>query len=164
MHNPHAPLSQSHLPIIERAYPEIEGTIMGFDFGEKRIGVAVGETLLKLAHPLTTIQAEENAIKFAQIESLIKEWRPALLVVGLPTYLDGEAHQMTQLAKKFAQRLEGRFNLPVVMVDERLSSAEAAQSLRESGIHGTQQKAMIDQVAAQTILQSYFDYLSTKTV
>lgn len=164
MHNPHTPLSQSHLPIIERAYPDIEGTLMGFDFGEKRIGVAVGETMLKLAHPLTTIQAEENAIKFAQIAALIEEWRPALLVVGLPMHLDGEAHQLTHLAKKFAQRLEGRFNLPVVMVDERLSSAEAAQSLRESGVHGIQQKAMIDQVAAQTILQSYFDYLSTKTV
>ena len=164
MHNPHTPLSQSHLPIVERAYPEIEGTVLGFDFGEKRIGIAVGETMLKLAHPLTTIQAEENAVKFAQIATLIQEWRPSLLVVGLPTYLDGEAHELTYLAKKFAQRLEGRFNLPVVMVDERLSSAEAAQSLRESGVHGIQQKAMIDQVAAQTILQSYFDHLSTKTV
>jgi putative Holliday junction resolvase len=138
--------------------------VLGFDFGEKRIGIAVGETMLKLAHPLTTIQAEENAVKFAQIATLIQEWRPSLLVVGLPTYLDGEAHELTHLAKKFAQRLEGRFNLPVVMVDERLSSAEAAQSLRESGIHGIQQKAMIDQVAAQTILQSYFDHLSTKSV
>lgn len=164
MHNPHTPLSQSHLPIAERAYPEIEGTVLSFDFGEKRIGVAVGETMLKLAHPLTTIQAEENAVKFAQITALIQEWRPSLLVVGLPTYLDGEAHELTHLAKKFAQRLEGRFNLPVVMVDERLSSAEAAQSLRESGVHGIQQKAMIDQVAAQTILQSYFDHLSTKTL
>lgn len=164
MHNPHTPLSQSHLPILERAYPEIEGTILGFDFGEKRIGIAVGETMLKLAHPLITIQAEENAVKFAQIATLIQEWRPSLLVVGLPTYLDGEAHELTHLAKKFAQRLEGRFNLPVVMIDERLSSAEAAQSLRESGVHGIQQKAMIDQVAAQTILQSYFDQLPSKTV
>lgn len=164
MHNPHTPLSQSHLPIVERAYPEIEGTILGFDFGEKRIGIAVGETMLKLAHPLITIQAEENAVKFAQIATLIQEWRPSLLVVGLPTYLDGEAHELTHLAKKFAQRLEGRFNLPVVMIDERLSSAEAAQSLRESGVHGIQQKAMIDQVAAQTILQSYFDQLPSKTV
>lgn len=164
MHNPHTPLSQSHLPIVERSYPEIEGTVLGFDFGEKRIGIAVGETMLKLAHPLITIQAEENAVKFAQIATLIQEWRPSLLVVGLPTYLDGEAHELTHLAKKFAQRLEGRFNLPVVMIDERLSSAEAAQSLRESGVHGNQQKAMIDQVAAQTILQSYFDQLPSKTV
>ena len=150
-------LNQSHLPILERSYPHIVGTVMAFDFGEKRIGVAVGETMLKLAHPLVTIQAEENAVKFEHIGALIREWRAQLLVVGLPMHLDGEPHLLTQLAKKFAQRLEGRFNLPVVMVDERLSSVEAAQSLRASGITGMQQKAMLDQVAAQTILQSYFD-------
>lgn len=151
------PLNQSHLPITQRRYPDITGTVLAFDFGEKRIGVAVGDTLLKLAHPLLTIEAEENAAKFGQIESLLQEWQPALLVVGLPMSLDGEAHAMTALAQKFAQRLEGRFNLPVVMVDERLSSAEAAQSLREAGVKGRAQKAMLDQVAAQTILQSYFD-------
>ncbi|MDT7849421.1 Holliday junction resolvase RuvX [Methylophilus sp. VKM B-3414] len=151
------PLNQSHLPITQRRYPDITGTLLAFDFGEKRIGVAVGDTLLKLAHPLLTIEAEDNAAKFAQIESLLKEWQPALLVVGLPMSLDGEAHAMTALAQKFAQRLEGRFNLPVVMVDERLSSAEASQSLREAGIRGRAQKQMLDQVAAQTILQSYFD-------
>jgi putative Holliday junction resolvase len=155
------PLNQSHLPITQRRYPDITGTLLAFDFGEKRIGVAVGDTLLKFAHPLLTIEAEENAAKFAQIESLLKEWQPALLVVGLPMSLDGEAHAMTALAQKFAQRLEGRFNLPVVMVDERLSSAEASQSLREAGIHGRAQKQMLDQVAAQTILQSYFDAYHT---
>lgn len=150
-------LNQSHLPILERSYPDIAGTVMAFDFGEKRIGIATGETMLKVAHPLTTINAEENEAKFAQIGELIKEWRPALLVVGLPTHMNGEPHLMTQLAKKFAQRLEGRFNLPVMMVDERLSSAEATQNLREAGIVGSKQKAMIDAVAAQSILQSYFD-------
>ena len=153
-------LSQSHLPILERAYPGIVGTVMAFDFGEKRIGVATGETILKTAHALITITAEQNEVKFKQIAQLIAEWQPSLLVVGLPTYMDGEAHLMTQLAKKFAQRLEGRFNLPVVMQDERLSSAEAAQGLTEAGIKGSKQKAMIDAVAAQTILQSYFDAIS----
>lgn len=161
MHNGSRSLSQSHLPIAERSYPDIAGTVLAFDFGEKRIGVAVGETLLKLAHPLTTIISSENAVKFAHIANLIDEWKPQLLIVGLPTYLDGEAHLMTQLCKKFAQRLEGRFNLPVMMVDERLSSAEAAQSLREQGIIGLQQKALLDQVAAQNILQSYFDSIPT---
>jgi putative Holliday junction resolvase len=151
------PLTQSHLPITERRYPEISGSVLAFDFGEKRIGVAVGETLLALAHPLLTIEAEDNAGKFEQIASLLQEWQPALLVVGLPMTLDGEAHAMTALAQKFAQRLEGRFNLPVMMVDERLSSAEASQSLREAGIKGRAQKQHLDQVAAQTILQSYFD-------
>lgn len=152
-------ISQSHLPILERNYTDITGTILAFDFGEKRIGIAVGETMLKVAHPLTTIEAEENDIKFSQIASLIQEWRPNLLIVGLPAYLDGEAHSLTQLSKKFAQRLEGRFKLPVKMVDERLSSAEASQSLRDIGINGIKQKAMLDAVAAQIILQSYFDHL-----
>ena len=152
-------LNQSHLPILQRKYPDIVGTVMAFDFGEKRIGVATGETMLKTAHALTTINAEQNEVKFKHIGLLIAEWQPCLLVVGLPTYMDGEAHLMTQLAKKFAQRLEGRFNLPVVMQDERLSSAEAAQSLTEAGVKGSKQKVMIDAVAAQTILQSYFDDL-----
>ena len=150
-------LNQSHLPILQRQYPDITGTLMAFDFGEKRIGVATGETILKTAHALTTIETEQNEVKFAQIAKLIAEWCPSLLVVGLPTHMDGETHLLTQLAKKFAQRLEGRFNLPVIMVDERLSSAEAAQSLSTAGVSSIKQKAMIDAVAAQTILQSYFD-------
>jgi putative holliday junction resolvase len=154
-------LSQSHLPILQRKYPDITGTVMAFDFGEKRIGVATGETILKTAHALATVDAEQNEVKFKQIGFLIAEWQPSLLVVGLPTHMDGEAHLMTQLAKKFAQRLEGRFNLPVVMIDERLTSAEASQSLRDAGITGIKQKAMIDAVAAQTILQSYFDGLTS---
>jgi len=156
-------LNQSHLPIEQRDYTDLTGTVLGFDFGEVRIGVATGETMLKVAHPLTTISAESNAIKFAQIAELIQEWRPCLLVVGLPTHMDGEAHLMTQLSKKFAQRLEGRFNLPVMMVDERLSSDEAAQNLTESGVTGRKQKSRLDAVAAQTILQSYFDQLSVTT-
>ncbi|HSI24744.1 MAG TPA: Holliday junction resolvase RuvX [Methylotenera sp.] len=154
-------LNQSHLPILERKYPDIIGTVLAFDYGEKRIGVAVGETILKTAHALTTIVAEENEVKFTQIGQLITEWRPSLLVVGLPVHMDGTPHAITQLAKKFAQRLEGRFNLPVMMMDERLSSAEAAQNLREAGITGSKQKAMIDAVAAQSILQSYFDELTS---
>lgn len=158
MHN-QAPLTQSHLPITERHYRDIKGTVMAFDFGEKRIGIAVGETQLKIAHGIATIEAQENAVKFAQIEALIKEWQAKLLIVGLPSYLNGDAHNMTHLAKKFAQRLEGRFNLPVQMVDERLSSAEASQQLNETGVTGRAQKTVLDQVAAQTILQSYFNQL-----
>jgi len=163
MLEPKSSPSQQHLSITERHYPEISGTVMAFDFGEKRIGVAVGETLLKMAHPLTTIASEENAVKFAQIASLIQQWKPQLLIVGLPGYLDGQAHLMTHLSKKFAQRLEGRFQLPVMMIDERLSSAEAAQALKEQGIAGQQQKTMLDQMAAKIILQSYFDRLSSQT-
>ena len=101
------------------------GLVLAFDYGEKRIGVASGDLLLKLATPLQTITAEANDVKFAAIEKLLQEWSPAMLLVGLPTYMDGNAHDMTRLARKFANRLHGRFGLPVRLIDERLSSALA---------------------------------------
>jgi putative Holliday junction resolvase len=131
--------------------------VLAFDFGEKRIGVAVGDMELGIAHPLQTISGESNELRFAAIGDIIAEWKPARLVVGLPIYLDGTEHELTRLSRRFARRLEGRFGLPAVMVDERLTSAEASQSLNEIGIRGRGQKPMLDQVAAQRILQSYFD-------
>lgn len=133
------------------------GTILGFDFGEKRTGVAVGDVEVGLAHPLRIIAAETNEQRFAQIAALIQEWQPAMFVVGLPTSMDGTEHELTRLARKFAQRLEGRFARPVVFVDERLSSNEAQERLRDAGVTGRKQKPHLDAVAAQTILQSYFD-------
>jgi putative Holliday junction resolvase len=135
------------------------GTVLAFDFGERRIGVAIGEHLIHSATPLTTIDSESNEIRFTAITQLINEWQPKLLVVGLPLSLDGSETDVTQLCKKFARRLNGRFNLPVMLVDERYSSAEASQLLNETGIKGRAQKVMLDQVAAQTILRSYFDSL-----
>ena len=135
------------------------GTVLAFDFGERRIGIAVGEHLINSANPLTTIDNESNEVRFAAITELINEWQPKLLVVGLPLSLDGSETDVTQLCKKFARRLNGRFNLPVILVDERYSSAEASQLLNQTGIKGRAQKAMLDQVAAQTILRSYFDSL-----
>lgn len=133
------------------------GTVLAFDFGEKRIGVAIGESLLGIAHPLVTIAEEGNDARFKAIEALIAEWRPTLLVVGLPAHLDGEEHELSRLCRKFAQRLHGRFSLPVTLVDERLTSAEASLALKQAGVAGRRQKPMLDQVAAQTILQSFFD-------
>ena len=132
-------------------------TVLAFDFGEKRIGVAVGDSSLGISHPLQTIAAESNEERFAAIASMIAEWRPARLVVGLPSHLDGTEHELSRLCRKFANRLRGRFDLPVTLVDERLTSAEASRSLREAGIGSRRQKPMLDQVAAQHILQSYFD-------
>ena len=157
--------SATHLQMIdnEKVYDKIKvqsGTVLAFDFGERRIGIAVGEHLINSANPLTTIDNESNEVRFAVITQLIKEWQPKLLVVGLPLSLDGSETEVTQLCKKFARRLNGRFNLPVIMIDERYSSAEASQLLNETGIKGRAQKAMLDQVAAQTILRSYFDSLS----
>ena len=138
----------------------LAGTVLCFDFGEQRIGVAVGEHLLATANPLITIDNESNEIRFETITKLVKEWQPKLLVVGLPLSLDGSETSVTQLCKKFARRLNGRFNLPVMLVDERYSSVEASDLLSQSGIKGRAQKEMLDQVAAQTILQSYFNSLS----
>lgn len=133
------------------------GTLLGFDFGTRRIGVAVGNTLLRQANPLTTINDEKNDTRFARIEALLAEWQPAALVVGLPCNEDGSPHEMTALARRFANRLKGRFNLPTILVDERYTSLAAAERLDEAGIHGMKQKALIDQYAAQQILQAYFD-------
>jgi len=155
----------SHLQLIdnEKVYDKSKvrsGTVLAFDFGERRIGVAVGEHLIHSANPLVTIDNESNEVRFAAITQLVNEWQPKLLVVGLPLSLDGSETEVTQLCKKFARRLNGRFNLPVALIDERYTSAEASQLLNESGIKGRAQKAMLDQVAAQTILRSYFDSLS----
>lgn len=136
-----------------------QGCVLAFDFGEKRIGVAIGEHMLGIAHPLTTIETEATDERFRVITALIKEWQPGMFVVGLPLSMEGKEHALTLLSKKFARRLHGRFGLPVVMVDERLTSAEASQTLKQIGIGGRKQKPMLDQVAAQHILQSYFDAL-----
>ena len=156
--------STSHMHMIdnENVYDKSNvqtGTVLAFDFGERRIGVAVGEHLISSANPLTTIDSESNEIRFATITALVHEWQPKLLVVGLPLSLDGSENAVTQLCKKFARRLNGRFNLPVILIDERYSSAEASNLLNQTGIKGRAQKVMLDQVAAQTILQSYFNSL-----
>lgn len=137
-----------------------QGSVLGFDFGLKRIGVASGEHVLGIAHPLTTLNAESNEDRFKLIEALIKEWKPSTLVIGLPLSLDGDEHEVTALCQKFARRMDGRFGLPIVMIDERLSSSEASQSLKELGVSGRKQKPMLDQIAAQLILQSYFDTIT----
>jgi putative Holliday junction resolvase len=122
-------------------------TIFAFDFGIKRIGMAMGNTMIRQAQPLKVISAIDNAARFAAIEALIAEWTPALLVVGLPMHPDGTAHEMTARCRKFANQLHGRFNLPVELVDERYSSAVIAAKRGE----------VIDDRAAAIILQQYFD-------
>ncbi|MDR3427270.1 Holliday junction resolvase RuvX [Silvimonas sp.] len=130
---------------------------LAFDFGEARIGVAIGSTELGIPHPVCTIAAIDNDTRFARIAALIKEWQPNTLVVGMPLSMDGTPHKMSQLARKFGQRLHGRFQLPVVYVDERLSSAAASDALNETGVRGRKQKPALDQVAAMQILQGWFD-------
>lgn len=135
------------------------GTVLAFDFGKRYIGVAIGESELKLAHPLTTINSDIIKIQFKAIEKLITAWEPKLLVVGLPLHDDGAEHEMTRLSRLFARRLEGRFRIKAVMVDERYTTRSARSALDELGIHWKQQDRFIDQVAAQHILQSFFDHV-----
>lgn len=133
------------------------GTVLAFDFGTRRTGVAVGETALGLAHPLTTIAADNDEERLAAIASLIAEWRPALLVVGLPTHADGTPHDMTTRARQFAQRLRARFELAVELVDERYTTEAATAALAAADIGARAGKPVRDRVAAQIILQAYFD-------
>jgi putative holliday junction resolvase len=122
-------------------------TVLGFDFGLKRIGVAVGNSLLKQAQPLTVITAATNDAKFAAIAALVQEWQPARCVVGLPSHPDGAEHEMTVRCRRFANQLSGRFGVATVMVDERYSSAVIPQRRGD----------VIDAEAAAIILQQYFN-------
>jgi putative Holliday junction resolvase len=134
-----------------------EATILGFDFGTRRIGVAVGNTVTRVARPLTTIGGEANAARFKAIAALIDEWQPDMLIVGRPLYADGSAHAMTARAERFARQLAGRFGVQVQCVDERFTTVAADAELVEAGVRGADRKAARDAVAAQLMLQSWFD-------
>lgn len=140
------------VPIVPRP---ARGTVLGFDFGTRRIGIALGEYELGTAHPLETIDAEDNQTRFGRIADLLTEWRPVALVVGLPLAMSGEAHAMTARATRFANQLHGRFNLPVFYADERLTSVEAGAKLHEAG-GSSRDKAALDALAAQRILLDHF--------
>ena len=132
-------------------------TILGFDFGEKRIGVAVGNTVTSQAQALITLHVESNAARLDAVEKLVNEWQPTSFVVGQPEHADGTPHAVAHLAKKFGNRLTEKFRLPVTYINETLSSAEASSILGARGVKGIAQKAEIDAVAAQVILQSFLD-------
>lgn len=136
--------------------PLRSGTVLGFDYGLARIGVAVGEAELSTVHPLETITLISNKERFIRIASLIKEWQPKALVVGLPTHADGASDEATAQCRRFGNRLYGRFQLPVYWVDERWTSAVADSLLSEAGIFGKKRKQVLDQVAAQAILTTFF--------
>ncbi len=136
------------------------GTVLAFDFGTKRIGIAVGDLETRHAHPFTTIATVGNRARFAAIERLIAEWRPVLLVVGLPSRADGTEHPIGRLARRFAQRLHGRFGVRIELVDEHLTSHDAEYLLRASGARGARLKAGVDAVAAQRILETFFESVS----
>jgi len=137
--------------------PALRGTVLAFDLGLKRTGVASGELGIGVAHPLTTLHADSTQSRLDAIAKLVEEWQPTLLVLGLPTHADGSEHDMTRVARNFARKLESRFDLPVFLVDERHTSTAAESELHDAGIHGKKHKALVDAVAAQLILQGFFD-------
>jgi putative holliday junction resolvase len=138
--------------------PSADATVLAFDFGTRRIGVAVGNTIVRVAHPLATIDAESSAERFARIAALIAEWQPQRLVVGVPLHADGSVHAMTERSRRFVRQLGGRFAVPVVEVDER-HTTELAQGELDASHSGHSGRARRDEVAAKIILQAYFDDL-----
>lgn len=126
--------------------------LLGFDFGTKRIGVAVGQELTATATAQETLQSRDGGPDWDGITRLIEEWQPDALVVGLPFNLDGSEHETTHLARRFGNRLAGRYNLPVFTIDERLSSVEAERILGERGRFSREE---VDKLAAQIILESW---------
>ncbi|HEY2816756.1 MAG TPA: Holliday junction resolvase RuvX [Casimicrobiaceae bacterium] len=136
--------------------PTTNATVLAFDFGTRRIGVAVGNTLTRLAQPLLTIAAHSDATVMTAIAALVEQWQPRELIVGLPLHADGTPHTMTANADRFALALGDRFGLPVVRVDERWTT-ETAQDQLNRERRGREGRAHRDEIAAQLILQAYFD-------
>jgi putative Holliday junction resolvase len=134
----------------------IRGTLLAFDFGERRIGVAVGETSTGIASPLAAVEGASSAMRLDAVAGLVREWQPVAFVVGRPKHADGSEHPVALAATKFARRLAGRHRLPVFFVDETLTSAEAESRLRESRV-GAKRRGDVDALAAMLILQSYLD-------
>jgi putative Holliday junction resolvase len=132
-------------------------TVLGFDFGEQRIGVASGQTITRQASPLITLNAVQQKPDWQAIEKLIADWRPDALIIGIPTYLDGSDSDMTRRARRFGRQLEGRFSLPVFEVNESLTSFEAEQTLKKNKKLGQHNKQDIDKMAAAIIVQSWLE-------
>ncbi len=138
---------------MNKKNPEI---LLAFDFGMKRIGVAIGQTITKTARPLDTIQAKEGEPHWKAMTHLIKKWLPDALVVGIPLNMDGTDQPITEQARRFAQQLREQFQLMVYEVDERLTTKAAREKLFEQGGYKALQDGQVDRVAAQLILQNWF--------
>ena len=132
-------------------------TVLAFDFGTKSIGCAVGQSITGTAQSLTAFKAQDGIPDWDAISNVIKEWQPARLVVGLPLNMDGTEQELTLRAKKFANRLNGRFNLPVELQDERLTTTEARSEIFSRGGYRALNKSKVDGISACLILESWFE-------
>jgi putative holliday junction resolvase len=133
-------------------------TLLAFDYGTQRIGVAIGQEITATARVLTTLKARNGIPDWQQVSQLITTWQPQLLVIGLPLTMEGEEQPITLAARRFGNRLAGRYNLPVIAVDERLTSQEARINRRHAG---QRSDGPVDAEAARLILQSWLDSHST---
>lgn len=133
--------------------------VLGFDFGMKRIGVAVGQTVTQSARPLETLQANQGVPPWERVDKLMKAWQPDALVVGIPLNMDGTEQPLTLVAQGFLNALKERYQLPVYGVDERLSTKDARERLFQQGGYKALQNGQVDSVAAQLILQNWLSQL-----
>src|SRR3990167_9749211 len=129
--------------------------LLGFDFGMKRIGIAVGQTVTKTARPLTTINATEGVPQWTILDKIIRTWQPDACIIGIPLNMDGTEQPITQIARQFAQQLHERYQLPIHEMDERLSTKDARERVFTEGGYKALQDRQIDSVAAQLILQNW---------
>ncbi|AAN56345.1 Holliday junction resolvase RuvX [Shewanella oneidensis MR-1] len=132
-------------------------TVLGFDFGTKSIGVAVGQQITASATPLLSIKAVDGIPNWEEIAKLIQEWQPDLVVVGLPLNMDGTEQEMTHRARKFANRLNAKFGVKIFTQDERLTTTDAKARLFELGGYKALTKGQVDAVSAVLIIESYFE-------
>lgn len=134
-------------------------TVLGFDYGTKSIGTAIGQSLTGTGNPIGSIKAVDGIPKWEEIGMLIEEWQPDIVVVGLPLNMDGTEQEITQRAKKFANRINGRFGVKIATQDERLTTADAKARLFESGGYKALTKGQVDAMSAVLIIESYFENL-----
>lgn len=132
-------------------------TVIGFDFGKKYIGVAVGQEITGSASPLGSIKANDGIPHWDNLAKYLNEWQPDIIVVGLPLNMDGSEQQLTLDAKKFGNRIAGRFGLTVVFQDERLTTADAKERLFSQGGYRNLKKDNIDAQSAAIIIESFFE-------
>ena len=132
-------------------------TFLGFDYGLKNIGVAVGQELTNTASPLTVIKARNGIPNWDELQKLLDQWQPQLLIVGLPLNMDGSEQVMTKAARKFGNRLNGRFQIAVEWQDERLSTYEALDQLGIRSKLDAKHRDDVDRISAQLILQSWLN-------
>lgn len=132
-------------------------TVIAFDFGTNSIGCAVGQSITGTAQGLSSFKARDGIPKWEDIGKLLQEWKPDILVVGLPLNMDGTEQPLTQRARKFANRLNGRFNLPVELQDERLTTVEAKAEIFSRGGYKALKKDKVDSISACLILESWFE-------